>query len=718
MMKKTLSHYVHPLMTKTVVMLCLIACTFPVVAARKHALLVGVSKYPNLTLSSQLEGSANDVVLMKQVLQEKGFATRHIQVLSEKSVLPTRRNILGALKRLTRQVRAGDFVFLYFAGHGSQQPISSSAQHHEPDGLDEIFLPRDIGLWNDQLGTVKNVIVDNELTPYLTALRRKGVFIWIVFDSCHSGTMTRAIPKKDIRERRVSPRALGIPSNRLNRLPPHRGVLAESTRRDSSSSRGSAGYVAFYAAQTTETTPELPLPMNHWVQRPHGLFTYTLAEVLSQNESLSYRQLGELILQRYAAQSRRSSTPLFEGTDLDAPIFGSHAHGKSPLLQWQIQRKWNRLKIAAGQIHGLAQGSLLAILSNATATHVLGYAKITRSRIFDSDIKSISYGGKPALAIKRLSKNAYLRLVEPKVSLTLRIALLPQLKRRSNASESKMRQVLKKIIASKRKFGVDLKWVSANEEADLHLLLKDDQLWFLPPTAELIEKGLHKTHSIRINTIDLREKLVNRFQSIANVLSLLRIFQQIPRSWQFARQISMSATIEHAGKRSPFNADKIPRLYKGDFLRLDVTNRSHSAVDVTILFLDSEYGITTMYPTEANEVNRIEAGGNGLLKFELFADTTGIERLVVIAVEAQPKTMMKNFSFLAQPKLPRTRGNKAPNLYNLFLDAGLSGKQVSSTRGVGRMRRHFNRSLIKVFSWYMETEPKRMTRGRVRKRQR
>ena len=37
---------------------------------------------------------------------------------------------------------------------------------------------------------------------------------------------------------------------------------------------------------------------------------------------LTYRQLGQVILQNYVKQGMRATTPLFEGTRLDAPIFG------------------------------------------------------------------------------------------------------------------------------------------------------------------------------------------------------------------------------------------------------------------------------------------------------------------------------------------------------------------------------------------------------------
>jgi hypothetical protein len=37
---------------------------------------------------------------------------------------------------------------------------------------------------------------------------------------------------------------------------------------------------------------------------------------------MTYRQLGQAILQQYAADARNKPTPLFDG-DLDAPVFGT-----------------------------------------------------------------------------------------------------------------------------------------------------------------------------------------------------------------------------------------------------------------------------------------------------------------------------------------------------------------------------------------------------------
>jgi hypothetical protein len=50
----------------------------------RHALLVGVTKYPHLDPGWQLEGGANDVLLMKDLLTKKyDFPAEHILILSE-----------------------------------------------------------------------------------------------------------------------------------------------------------------------------------------------------------------------------------------------------------------------------------------------------------------------------------------------------------------------------------------------------------------------------------------------------------------------------------------------------------------------------------------------------------------------------------------------------------------------------------------------------------
>jgi hypothetical protein len=55
---------------------------------------------------------------------------------------------------------------------------------------------------------------------------------------------------------------------------------------------GSGGFVLFYAAQTTQATPEMPLPAGQPDPKVHGLFSYSLAEALSSAPGASYRQLA------------------------------------------------------------------------------------------------------------------------------------------------------------------------------------------------------------------------------------------------------------------------------------------------------------------------------------------------------------------------------------------------------------------------------------------
>ena len=124
-------------------------------------------------------------------------------------ILPTLANIRQAVIDLEKNLQSGDFVYLHFSGHGSQAPALKPDQ--ELDGLDELFLPADTGAWNKSVGTVENALVDDEIGSLIDRLRKKGATVWAVFDSCHSGTVTRAVSTGDSRDR-GTPRKLSPPA--------------------------------------------------------------------------------------------------------------------------------------------------------------------------------------------------------------------------------------------------------------------------------------------------------------------------------------------------------------------------------------------------------------------------------------------------------------------------------------------------------------------------
>jgi hypothetical protein len=90
----------------------------------------------------------------------------------------TRKKVLAAIRAAAKQLKAGDFFFLTYSGHGGQIPDVTG---EEGDKLDETWC-----FFDGQL-------IDDEL--YLELSRFKsGVRVLVLSDSCHSGTVTRARP--------------------------------------------------------------------------------------------------------------------------------------------------------------------------------------------------------------------------------------------------------------------------------------------------------------------------------------------------------------------------------------------------------------------------------------------------------------------------------------------------------------------------------------------
>ena len=190
-------------------------------SARNLALLVAVSQYEEKAIRT-LEGQNNDVILIWRELKRRGFQPADMTVLADNlparkdvprsAAAPARAAILDGLKALAASAQAGDFVVFHFSGHGSTQPVTDAAAQiePEPDGRDQVLLPRDAGLYDAKLGSIRNAIVDDELARALDAIRLKGATVWAIVDACHSGTVTRSGGDSVTRTVRAS--VLGVPA--------------------------------------------------------------------------------------------------------------------------------------------------------------------------------------------------------------------------------------------------------------------------------------------------------------------------------------------------------------------------------------------------------------------------------------------------------------------------------------------------------------------------
>ncbi|KAK7676785.1 hypothetical protein QCA50_020253 [Cerrena zonata] len=98
-------------------------------------------------------------------------------------ILPTRDNIVKAMKNLVRGAEPGDEFIFHFSGHGGQVPNYDGT---EKDGLDEVIYPFDVIL--DMDNQPSNYILDDDIHDILVDSLPGGARMIMIFDSCHSGT--------------------------------------------------------------------------------------------------------------------------------------------------------------------------------------------------------------------------------------------------------------------------------------------------------------------------------------------------------------------------------------------------------------------------------------------------------------------------------------------------------------------------------------------------
>lgn len=707
-------------------------------ARTNHAVLVAVTAYPNLPPRASLVGPNHDAVLVRDYLTTAApvkFEPANVAVLADgvegAAASPTREQILATLRTLAEKAERDDFVYLHFSGHGAQQPETKAGS--ETDGLDEIFLPADTDKWADQTKGVPNALQDDEIGAALDAIRDKGAFVWVIFDACHSGSATRAAPigEDEMTERKLDFETLGIPAEAMaaaedasDAVSGTRGVGAgeQEEERQAAFTLGvtptgaeptaKGGMVAFFAAQTIETTPEMPLPKGVEGAPKYGLFTFTLFSKLAENPNMTYRQLGHAVLQQYSADARQRPTPLFEG-ELDAPVFGST--GGERLMQWPLEIKGSSASLSAGLLHRLSPGTRLAIVPSPQSdlTDALGYVEVKSAKNLTSQVVPVAAEGMPALKLAEMPANAYARVAQIAVDFKLKVA-------RPAATAGLGRPVelvnkLLDVLAAKKDKPFNIELVAPGEAADIRLAVLPENavagaadgaseqpaIFFLPPSGDISLKDGNRPPLVRLGPdfLKVAEGTSDNLTRIFRATSLSRL---AAASDYRPDQVSVEFKIkrEEADELQPLQEATVPVVNPGDQVHILAKNNSTKIVDINILYIGSDYSITHI------DAQRLVPGATieeGLLAF---TDASfGMERMVAVLTEAPPQSEIEDLSFLEQGGVPATRSASVGG------DRGFMGMiediaGAPSTRAAMKLS-DSGGSKGAVLIFPMETEPRR-----------
>ena len=630
--------------------LALFACLFGFSSsayAARRAVLVGVSELALQTSALWLQAPRNDVIAMRQALLEQGFRGEDIVTLADGvdgALLPDSTSIQAELTRQAEISQTGDTILLYFSGHGMRAK-SVPKDYQEPDRLSEVFLARDAmgatpGARADS-SNVTGILRDDQLGIHLQNLLARGVFVLAIFDTCASASMTRGNEAGNIRGENADIRWRGLRPGQLVSVP---GSTQSRSAKDvalmTNARASSARYVALYASESHQLTPELRLPRGSRQGKIHGLLTWSLLQSLGKRPQ-TYREWFNQALENYAPvlaelerlfPSRELPSPVAEGA-LDAPLWRNPASPLTTQPEWLARLFGNRLQIMSGQLDGLVEQQLVRV----TAIQSNGQRSTATARLEQVGLQSASLTA-PSPLLKNTSNPVWLvspaNTEEPPaahallvqsdspfpVGVNLDYPLAIRLSEDSNADVRVLR------VASKSN-------ASRTPESPIVPTASESyRIEPLPGLAAPLANWLDK--DIPLDASRLRSRLVGLAQL---------------KWWH--RLATLSAGLQLPGFEVSHEMD---RPVSGKPQRsLLIRNRRPQSLDVVVASLEHDGKTQLLYPQETHESNRFEAA-NGAQPAEKRiplpeSRSEAPRQLLILASPAKPRTPPRFFGVSATP---------------------------------------------------------------------
>lgn len=340
-------------------LLLLLALATPATASAKpviRGLFVGIDQYLYSRATTQgadfgdLKGAVGDVGRIKAALRmayrldldqpKAGTCTSQNAVsITLTDTCATRAAILGNLQKLIDASAAGDTLIFYYAGHGSQ--IADDQVFDQASGMNDTILPTDA---RQPGAETDGDILDREFRGYIDEATAKGVNVVTIFDSCDSGTGTRAGPvDDDPGEDRAAPPIL---------------ALKKIVRPAPPLMRGPGGGYRVHLAASADGSVAREVALGDGARG--GVFTTALAQTLVAMPNATFGDIIAEVTLRVAEGGRPGQVPQVEGA-LTATLGGKER--SVPLFD--ATPRDSGVLLAAGQLSGMTPGSTFAFFASA-----------------------------------------------------------------------------------------------------------------------------------------------------------------------------------------------------------------------------------------------------------------------------------------------------------------------------------------------------------------
>ena len=307
--------------------------------------------------------------------------------------------------------------------------------------------------------------------------------------------------------------------------------------------------------------------------------------------------------------------------------------------------------------------------------------------------------GLPALALEDIPENAYALLIEQVVDFELAVAA-PRAEGPHAARAAEIAALLQGIAGDER-LPMRLRLVGPGEDADIRFDIRSEaevatlmqragsvraddaaliaraagstgpRLWMMDASASLTLRAFERPHSLDLGPDAARAPLDWLRESLSAVYRATNL-ARLGGENGFGSEVTVKLT------RGPLPADYVtppgpdaPEMLlhrhtvatPGEGVYVEVENNSSTAVDVNLLYIDSNYGISWIpmdFDAGIEIPARLRARARNdpparyaewVVQFE--PSSFGRERLVIVVTGAQPGDSPMNLRYLAQPGLTR-----------------------------------------------------------------